>query len=84
MAPLGDMSLDIQNPRSALPRWEHATAWRCKNYNTGKGGRCLDEFIDDLFALESILDSSVDSSVDSNASWRPDVKNALPEDQRLW
>lgn len=76
---LEKMSLDILNPRSALPRWGHATAWRCKDYNTSKGGRCLDEFIDDLFMLESFLESTPESD-----AWCPAIKNALPGDQRLW
>ena len=57
------------HPRSSLPRWEHATAWRCKRYNTGKGGRCLDEFIDDLVSLESILDSKLDPKTEQGTLW---------------
>lgn len=76
------MSLDILNPRSSLPRWEHATAWRCKLYNTGKGGRCLDEYVDDLLIdLDSMLESKVGSG---STPWEPTVKEAGPDDQRLW
>lgn len=57
---LGNMSADILNPRSSLPMWGHATAWRCKNYNTGKGGKCLDEL-----TLGMFLDSNLDSNLDS-------------------
>ena len=74
------MTLDILNPRSALPRWGDATAWRCKHYNTSKGGRCLDELVDDLFALDSIIESTGGL----HPEWNPEVSRALPDDQRLW
>lgn len=47
-SPLNALSIDIYNPRSSLPRFGHATGWRCPKYNTSKRGRCLDEYMDHL------------------------------------
>lgn len=49
---LGKLSIDIVNPRSAIPLFGDLTAFRCHDYNRTKAGRCLDEWADYLDLLE--------------------------------
>lgn len=64
------MSLDVFNPRSALPKFGHLTGFRCFDYNRAKAGRCLDEWADYLdeidreARLKASLASSLDPSLD--------------------
>lgn len=49
---LGKLSLDVFNPRSAIPKFGHLTGFRCHDYNRLKAGRCLDEWADYLDLIE--------------------------------